>query len=156
LTLQDLGSLGEFIAAIATLVTLVYLAAQIRQNTNGVRSATSASISDALSRGTETLSSDPELTRIWFLGRENYESLTDEEQLRFGVYLLTYFRRLENAFYQMERGFVDPDHWQTTERFFANIMSHPGVLHYWKRSKPQFSDRFQRFVDARISEASAA
>lgn len=156
MTLQDLGSLGEFIAAIATLVTLVYLSAQIRQNTNSVRSATSASISDALSRGTETLSSDPELTRIWFLGSENYESLIDEEQRRFDVYLLTYFRRLENAFYQKERGFVDPDLWQTTERLLANIMSQPGVLHYWKRSKPRFSDRFQRFVDDRISDSSAA
>ena len=32
-TFQELGSLGEFIAAIATLITLVYLAFQIRQNT---------------------------------------------------------------------------------------------------------------------------
>jgi hypothetical protein len=156
LTLQDLGSLGEFIAAIATLVTLVYLAAQIRQNTNSVRSATSASISDALSRGTETLSSDPELTRIWFLGSENYESLTDEEERRFQVYLLTYLRRLENAFYQKERGLVDPDHWQTTERFLANIMSQPGVLHNWKRSKSRYSDRFQQFVEDHISDSPAA
>jgi hypothetical protein len=32
-TIQDLGSIGEFVAAIATLATLVYLAVQIRQNT---------------------------------------------------------------------------------------------------------------------------
>jgi len=33
MNIQDLGSTGEFIAAIATLVTLVYLASQIRQST---------------------------------------------------------------------------------------------------------------------------
>ena len=32
-TIQDLGSLGELIAALATLVTLFYLALQIRANT---------------------------------------------------------------------------------------------------------------------------
>ena len=32
MNIQDLGSLGEFIAAIATLGTLIYLAIQIRQN----------------------------------------------------------------------------------------------------------------------------
>ena len=39
MTLEDLGNVGEFTAAIATLVTLVYLALQIRQNTRSVRSA---------------------------------------------------------------------------------------------------------------------
>ena len=32
-TIQDLGSLGELIAAVATIVTLAYLAVQIRSNT---------------------------------------------------------------------------------------------------------------------------
>ena len=33
MTIQDLGSIGELVAAIATIATLVYLAIQIRQNT---------------------------------------------------------------------------------------------------------------------------
>jgi hypothetical protein len=37
LTLQELGSIGEFLAAIATLATLAYLAYQIRQNTKVAR-----------------------------------------------------------------------------------------------------------------------
>ncbi len=38
-TIQDLGSLGELIAAVATVATLVYLALQIRQNTRTLRHA---------------------------------------------------------------------------------------------------------------------
>ena len=37
MTLQDLGSIGEFVAAIATIATLAYLALQIRQNTRTLR-----------------------------------------------------------------------------------------------------------------------
>ncbi len=37
MTIQELGSLGEFVAAVATLVTLVYLALQIRANTAAIR-----------------------------------------------------------------------------------------------------------------------
>ena len=33
MTIQQLGSIGEFVAAIATLATLIYLALQIRRNT---------------------------------------------------------------------------------------------------------------------------
>ena len=36
MTLQDLGSIGDFIGGIAVIITLLYLANQIRQNTNSV------------------------------------------------------------------------------------------------------------------------
>jgi hypothetical protein len=38
-TAQLLGNFGEFFGAIAVVVTLVYLAGQLRQNTNALRSA---------------------------------------------------------------------------------------------------------------------
>lgn len=34
MSLQDLGNLGELIAALATVLTLGYLAIQLKQNTN--------------------------------------------------------------------------------------------------------------------------
>ncbi len=36
MTLTELGALGEFVGAIAVVVTLVYLAIQIRQNTHSM------------------------------------------------------------------------------------------------------------------------
>ncbi len=48
MTIQDLGSLGELIAAVATVATLVYLALQIRQNTRVLRHAAErATVEDA-------------------------------------------------------------------------------------------------------------
>jgi hypothetical protein len=41
-TIQDLGSLGEFVAAIATVATLLYLAIQIRQSNALLLSSTEA------------------------------------------------------------------------------------------------------------------
>ena len=37
MTLQDLGSLGEFVSSIAVLVTLIYLARQLHQRTDSAR-----------------------------------------------------------------------------------------------------------------------
>ena len=156
MTLQDLGSVGEFLGGLAVLVSLIYLALQIRQNTTSVRAATSASVSESLSRFTETLISQPELARLWFQGISNYDSLEDQARNQFGMALLTYMRRVENAFYQHARGFVDPDHWQTTERILTRSMSRPGVLRWWSESKPLFSDRFVEFVERHIPKAPAA
>jgi hypothetical protein len=40
MSLNDLANLGQIIGAIAVVISLIYLALQIRQNTNAVRSAT--------------------------------------------------------------------------------------------------------------------
>jgi hypothetical protein len=39
MTIEDLGNLGDLIAAIATVATLIYLAQQIRKNSKSVESA---------------------------------------------------------------------------------------------------------------------
>ena len=40
MTIQDFGSIGEFVTSIVTLATLAYLALQIRQNTAVLRTQT--------------------------------------------------------------------------------------------------------------------
>ena len=152
MTIQELGSIGELVGGLAVLLSLVYLALQINQNTRSVRSATSASISESLSRVTEMISSQPEVARTWYQGRVQYDSLNDEERYRAIMFANTYLRRLENAFYQRERGFVDPDHWQTTERSMVAFMSHPAAQQCWSERKSLFSDRFVEFVDRRIAD----
>ena len=42
MSLQELGGLGEFIGAIAVVISLIYLAAQIRQNTRALNSSSYA------------------------------------------------------------------------------------------------------------------
>ena len=42
LTLEDIGNLGDFIAAIATIATLAYLAFQIRLNTKSNQASTAS------------------------------------------------------------------------------------------------------------------
>jgi hypothetical protein len=40
MSLEDLGNIGEFVAAVAVIVSLIYLAVRIRQNTRVLCSAT--------------------------------------------------------------------------------------------------------------------
>ena len=48
MTITELGSLGEFIGALAVLVTLIYLVLQIRQNTQSIRSQSRFSVLETL------------------------------------------------------------------------------------------------------------
>jgi hypothetical protein len=64
LTFQELGSLGEFIAAIATLITLVFLAFQIRQNTKISRAQLTKDLFLASRSALLEIARDRDLARI--------------------------------------------------------------------------------------------
>ena len=63
MTLGELGSLGEFLAAIATLATLIYLAVQIRQNTLATRAASHHAITDVMNKTNHLVIGDAEVAR---------------------------------------------------------------------------------------------
>ena len=87
MSIQDLGSIGEFVAALATLATLVYLAIQIRQNTKQVEEGTRAAKASAVSTGLQLVNAnrlaiyrDENVASIWSRGLEDPYALEPLEQ----------------------------------------------------------------------------
>ena len=87
--LEELGNLGDFIGGIAVLVTLVYLAIQIRQNTAQVKIGSEIARTDTYARSVESFSnfrglliSDSEMADIYLRGCRDIGSLNRVEGLR--------------------------------------------------------------------------
>ncbi len=70
-----IGAIGEILGAIAVFVTLIYLAAQIRQNTKSVTTATYDSVTSGITQVNIAVASHPDLDnasrrrRSWFTRR---------------------------------------------------------------------------------------
>jgi hypothetical protein len=88
MTIENLGNIGEFVAAIATLITLAYLAVQIRQNTRAVRAASHHSVTDSFNHINAIIGTDPAAARIFRLGLEGLENLDEDEQFSFAFLML--------------------------------------------------------------------
>ncbi len=147
MTLQDLGSIGEFVAAIATLVTLVYLALQIRHNTRSVRTSAFQEASRDLAESIDHISRDPELCRIYLAGAKDFESLSREERLRFSIYFTGVMRRYENLLHQTREGMIDRADWEGVRETGRQTFSQPGVMAWWKRSRSLFNAELRDFVE---------
>ena len=83
MTLNELGSLGEFMSGLAVVVTLVYLAIQIRHNTRAVRSSMHQDMVESTLRIAESLSDNENIAGIVLKADEDYGNLTKEELSRF-------------------------------------------------------------------------
>jgi hypothetical protein len=147
MSLEDLGNIGEFVAAVAVVVSLIYLALQIRQNTRSVASSTYQGIRHMVQEMELLLASDPELNRIWTIGRREPDSLDDEQWSRFSTLALTFYRTFENAYFERQKKVFDDQTYRPWEVFSLQLSAEPGLLRWWKRHSNLLTDEFQRYVE---------
>ena len=151
MTLQDLGNIGEFVGAIAVVVSLVYLAVQIRQNTRSVRASTYQDIVHMLQEIDLLLASDPELNRIWIVGRHDPTQLNDDQQRRFNTLLLAFYRNLENAYFQGQNKLIDERIYDAWVGYSLRLSSKPGFLQWWQSHRGLLSEEFQQYVERELA-----
>jgi hypothetical protein len=144
---EAIGAVGEMLGAVGVIVTLVYLARQIRQNTRATRLSTSQAIATAARDRNKPLLQDPELAWTFQVGTEDPTRLSEKEQARFVELCFSFFRMFEDAHYQHQNGALDPKIWDGYERLYAAYAKAPGLQAYWKLRKTTFRPAFQTFID---------
>ncbi len=155
MTLQDLGGIGEFIGGIAVVISLVYLAVQIRQNTKSVRTSTYQAILDSSRSDTELLLVHPHLERVYRVGRRNPEKLNDDERPLFRMLVAQLLLSSESLFLQHQQGAIDSDYWQRRQQTLRGLLSQPGVRQWWAaRGTPReyYDPGFRELVDSILGE----
>ena len=168
MTIQDLGSIGEFVAAIATLATLVYLALQIRQNTRSVQlSALEANV-QAGNRVRELLIMDEGLSDLHSKGLQGYSQLDRAERLRFGLLLQNFFSNIQAAFVRTGLMGVSGTRMRRDEdgvvhglpfggvSFLDSLLVHPGIREWWNRHQSLYSQEFVEIVNERLAHLGQA
>lgn len=142
-----LGAIGETLGAIGVIVTLIYLARQISQNTRAMRLSTSHSIATAAREWNRPLLADPELAWTFQVGTEDPSQLDRKEQARFIELCFSLLRMFEDAQYQFDHGALDPDIWTGYEKLYAAYAKAPGFQAYWAKRKETFRPEFREFID---------
>ncbi len=150
MNIQDLGSIGELIAAIATLLTLGYLAIQLKQNTSALKSQTFQQSSMDMSLTANSVSSDGELAKIIIKAENGIDSLSSDEKLRFHFWMLVAVRRFEAIYIQALYGSIEKDRIEGFETSILSLLSNVGN-EWWNLTKSAFSNDFIGYADDKIN-----
>jgi hypothetical protein len=152
LELSELADLGEFLGGIFVVLSLVYLAMQIRQNTQSNRTENFARGLERISEMQAALSRDPDLASLHARGVADVSSLTPVERIRFTWWFAEAFGAFEFLFHQSRADAIPDEIWERWSKTIAWWISYPGVQAWWAANPAPFSGSFTRFVDDLIVE----
>ncbi|MDX1404634.1 MAG: hypothetical protein R3192_08850 [Woeseiaceae bacterium] len=86
MTLAGLASLAEIVASLGVIASLIFVAIQIRQNTQQTKLSNWGSVVDRYNT-VYSHTNDLNLANLVAKGRKSYKNLTDGEKISFGHYL---------------------------------------------------------------------
>ena len=132
MTIQDLGSIGELVGAIATVATLAYLAVQIRHNTRASRiSSLQATLDGGRNHTIQPLITTPGHAELFSRGLTSLDSLEPADRVRFTWFVLEAVLQMQNVMQQYDEAILDDSNYEAWLAYTASILRTPGGAEVW-------------------------
>jgi hypothetical protein len=154
MSLSALASLGSFVSGFAVLISLVYLALQVRQTERNQQIAIRHSRASRIVELQLALA-DPAVAEAWLHGSGSPEEITPTELSQFINLTRALFFHFEDSFYQREEGLLNDDAFETVSAGARLSARNPGFRAAWKMARPNFGGRFLGFMDGVVAGAAA-
>ena len=150
MSLSDLASLGSFVSGFAVLISLIYLALQVRQAEKNqralVQQARATRFADILLRLAE-----PDMAAVYAKGLQG-EDLSAVELQQFRNSTRALLTHAEDAFLQHQERLLVGRAYSSFRLGFAQSMAPRGRRAMWRMVRGRYDDEFRAFVDGLLSE----
>ena len=142
------GAIAELGAALGVIVSFVYLARQIRQNTNVQRRANVADIATDLAATLRVISGDPEMSALVLRALADLSSLDSTERYRFDCFFYPWLAAFERALIDARDGEYPAEYLIPMSSGLAAFLRTDGGREWWQQRKNWFTS----FGQTRINE----
>ena len=150
-----IGAIGEFLGAGGVIVSLLYLATQIKADAKARRGATFQELSSLMSAGAEAIHSGPFIAPLLVKMGKQEGPLTPEEQIRFHFFMLMACRRFEAVHVHKRLDLIDPELIEGFEYSNLSIVTGGAGAEWWSKNKAAFTRSFVDWVDTEIASGRA-
>jgi hypothetical protein len=147
MSIAELGSLGEFLSSIVVLITIIYLAMQVRQNTTAMKSSQSSQFVSWNTGMVEPLALDREVMELWLKGDTEFYDLDETDKQRMIFFEWRAISAWNHHYHMRMKGLVDDHLWSELLWIFENIGQRTTMKEAWKVWRGAYSEEFQSFMD---------
>ena len=147
---EALGAIAEFVGAIAVVVTLIYLAVQIRQNHRLIESQTIHAQTQQEQHWL-ALQSQPEIVAALKKAYVTGEELETEDRMYFESYFLSKIVAVKDDFLHFQRGLMTQAEWEQRKVEFGPFFLAEYAREHWRiycqYLDPEFSAELSEIAD---------
>ena len=147
MNLQVSVALAEIVSAFAVTLTLIALIVSIRQNTRSQKALAVDSLAAAITSINVPAMQSHVLGSALSKATSDWNSASREERIIAHFFLFSFFKLLENAWYQQKAGILDQAQWLGWEILLRKYYHADGVRRvWWPGRRHAYSPEFQKFL----------
>lgn len=151
MTMDKLNQWLTLIANAGVVSGIVFLAIEIQQNTEMIRSQTRDSITEKQIAVFEWWATDTENNRIREQGDQLELDFDSPEGHQYAWMIAGNLRLWENEWYQYQRGLFEPEEFEPRINIWRRIVNTPGIIYIWEEGqRDAFSPEFSALIDSLI------
>ncbi len=151
---EAIGAIGEIIGAAAVVVTLVYLAAQMKTNTAAVNRSASQAAVLGRAESAKFIAGDSEVSSIFWQGAKDPDSLSQEDWQRFFFIVSAALRPVEMAYLDFKEGLMSEDVWSGQKASLEHWFVTPGFQRWLDEYGHSFNKDFREYVEEIVRNTS--
>ena len=144
-----IGAVGEIIGALAVVVSIGYLAFQIRQNTRSLDINAEIAMSHEFADWASMAIDNPRLGEIWDTAVGDPKALNEEDSRLFIWYIAKILLLLEGQFNLFQAGHITKATWDTKMTFLLGILKISIIAQWWDAKVAPFSPTYFNYVNDR-------
>lgn len=142
-----IGAIGEVIGGVFVIVTVAYLALQIRRNTSALRSEATSSAATLMQSWYLAIGNSEQTSRVWFRGMTKPDSLSKEDFFQFTMMTHAAMLGFQNSIQLAEHGSLEVEVRESITNTLISAQILPGFEVYWKQRGPMFNKAFRDYVE---------
>jgi hypothetical protein len=144
---EAVSAVAELIGVLVVVISLIYVALQVRQNTQTVRAGTELETGRLWSELHSRMAHSPDMADIWDKGHTNADELTTTEKRKFIWFVAEYFFLVESLFRQREAEYLSKESWTQHRATAAGMLLNPLISSWWESGVSPYSAEFKTNLD---------
>jgi hypothetical protein len=143
ITLEQLYYIGELVAVMAVIASLLYVGKQIKQNAEAMRVNAASSVTQRVSYYTSSLLNNREAAECWARGGVDFDSLDDVDKQRLILFEAGILGNWHLTFKLREQGLISDWIWEDQLFAFEHFGRRKSVRAAWIIARDGFDKPFQ-------------
>ena len=147
---EAIGAVGETVGGIVVIVSILYLARQIRENSRIAKAESQRALLDSTHIWSQLVTT-PGLASEFKQALHSYDNLDSDVQARFNFFMWSLANHVESAYRMHRQGLLENDSYLGWMNGLASVIREPGASVWWRDVKhmfgEEFTDAMQTFLD---------